>query len=317
MTISLPRSLAELYVADFRTQLPGVRDGDAECIHQARVATRRLREVLPLLIPEDDPMLAIVRTAGRTLGRVRDLDVIAETIARAEARMAVLGLVVARQRIAKTQQRARRKMIKRLEALELDELPAAVAGTAFVRLRERFADGVWKERLRDRIARRADALQHAIHSAGGVYFPKRVHRVRIATKKLRYAAEVAHETRLWRREEMLHDLRRMQTSLGDLHDLQVVVDLLSDMKTDAAPDAGVRDVRSALRAEIAELHRHYVARRDRLQDAAAVCRRFAARRRLRARHLGWPASHVRPLVIASAVLVPAALTLKQLSARKA
>ena len=152
----LPRSLAEHYLEEFQEQLPGVRDGDTESIHRARVATRRLREVLPLLVDETDPMLATIRTAGRALGRARDVDVVAAMLVRAEARMpsAALAVALARQRIGSAQQRSRRRLIKRLESLAIDELQLANASTAALgRLRDRWLSR-WKEPLRSRRQRR-------------------------------------------------------------------------------------------------------------------------------------------------------------------
>ena len=311
MLSDLPRSLAEHYFEEFHAELPGVKEGDTESIHRARVATRRLREVLPLLVEETDPMLATIRTAGRALGRARDVDVLAAMLVRAETRMpsAALAVVLARQRIAARQQRSRRRMIKRFESLALEHLQLADASTAaFGRLRERLLNG-WKGTLRSRIEQRAEALSMAVESAGGVYFPNRVHRVRIATKKLRYVVEVADQTGMWRAGAMLHDLRHIQSSLGELHDLQVVDDLMSELEGDAHVNGHIADLRAGLQADIAELHRHYVGRRERLQAAAAACERFAQHQR-RSRRFGWPVAHARPLLVASALLVPAALTLR-------
>ena len=316
MLSDLPRSLAARYLAEFQEELPGVRDGDTESIHRARVATRRLREILPLLIDKADPLLATIRRAGRALGRVRDVDVMAELLVRAETRMpsAALVIVPARQRIASDQQRSRRRLIKRLESLAVNRLHMADGSTAtFGRVRDRLMNG-WRGPLCSRIGQRAEALGDAVETAGGVYFPNRIHRVRIATKKLRYAVEVAADTRTWRAGKMLRDLRQVQSSLGELHDLQVVDDLFSDLEGDRQVDGHIPDLRSALQAEIAELHRHYVARRDRLQAAAAACTRFAETHR-RSKRLGWPTRHVRPLLVASAILVPAALMLRQRPSR--
>ena len=44
-----------------------------------------------------------------------------------------------------------------------------------------------------RVARRAASLKAAIDEAGAVYLPERLHAVRIAVKKLRYAVELEHE----------------------------------------------------------------------------------------------------------------------------
>ena len=57
--------------------LPAARDGHAESIRQARVATRRLREALPLLAPgpRGRALGKTVRRLTRALGPVRELDV--------------------------------------------------------------------------------------------------------------------------------------------------------------------------------------------------------------------------------------------------
>src|SRR5687768_11519009 len=60
-------------------QLPDIRRADEEGVHQARVAMRRLREVLPALTvthPDDASRLRkMARRLGRQLGRLRELDV--------------------------------------------------------------------------------------------------------------------------------------------------------------------------------------------------------------------------------------------------
>ena len=57
--------------------LPGARKGDAHAVHQARVATRRLREALPLVVPgkSGKTLARKVRRVTRALGPVRELDV--------------------------------------------------------------------------------------------------------------------------------------------------------------------------------------------------------------------------------------------------
>src|SRR5215207_5814489 len=64
-------------VAALRRMLPGARSGDARAVHQARVATRRLREAMPL-VEAGKPGREIERVARdltAVLGTVRELDV--------------------------------------------------------------------------------------------------------------------------------------------------------------------------------------------------------------------------------------------------
>ncbi|HUF47098.1 MAG TPA: CHAD domain-containing protein, partial [Vicinamibacterales bacterium] len=62
-----------------RRHLRRARDGDVEGVHQARVASRRLREMLPLagLAAPDEvrALTRVVRRVGRLFGPVREIDV--------------------------------------------------------------------------------------------------------------------------------------------------------------------------------------------------------------------------------------------------
>src|SRR5437867_7352268 len=63
----------------FTRMLPGVEAGEVEAIHHIRVATRRLRELLPILQQEGRKAGKLgdrLRKANRRLGRVRELDVL-------------------------------------------------------------------------------------------------------------------------------------------------------------------------------------------------------------------------------------------------
>ena len=56
-----------------------------------------------------------------------------------------------------------------------------------------------------------------MHDASGVYLPKRAHRVRVETKKLRYVLELVGSAES---AAMVKRLRRAQEVLGQLHDHQ-------------------------------------------------------------------------------------------------
>ena len=57
--------------------LPGARKGDVHAVHQARVATRRIREALPLIAHgrSGKSLKKSVRRLTRALGPLRELDV--------------------------------------------------------------------------------------------------------------------------------------------------------------------------------------------------------------------------------------------------
>src|SRR5688500_6770107 len=91
MSAMLPRQLLEQAKRTIYGHLPAVRDGAADAIHEARIATRRLREVLPLLVQYEPAAIetsaATAKRLGRVLGRVRELDVLDETLRGFEQRL--------------------------------------------------------------------------------------------------------------------------------------------------------------------------------------------------------------------------------------
>src|SRR5262245_33743733 len=64
----------------FTSHLPGVHRGRVEAVHQARVASRRLRELVPLAGWDSGTAQALgrrLRKVTQDLGPVRELDVLA------------------------------------------------------------------------------------------------------------------------------------------------------------------------------------------------------------------------------------------------
>ena len=292
-------------------QLPAVRDADVEGVHAARVATRRLREALPLFVrshPADvERVNETLKEAGRRLGRVRELDVMDEDLVRRGGRlpMAMHAIGAARRTLASRRLEARRRMIKTLDRLQLDR-------TGRLRLRPRSylrrafggatAHG-WSEVLRDRIASRAEDLRLAIDHAGGVYFPNRLHSVRVAIKKLRYSAELAGQSGLCQCEDAVGELKKAQETIGRIHDAQVLLKSMDGLiDDDKIEDREVALLKSDLEGEIAERHLKYLAQRVRLRAACAACAEASVR-------LPVKRGPVVPLLVLSGIAVPAGLFL--------
>jgi CHAD domain-containing protein len=303
-----PLTVLQTQVDALLGQLPAVRDADVEGVHQARVATRRLREALPLLsrsYPGDVKRVKkIVKRAGRRLGRVRELDVMRADLERRAGRipMAMAAIDAARKTLADRQDAARRRMIKVLDRLRLDRREQ-------LRLRHRdwwhpFAGPArgWATVLWERIDKRADDLSRAIDHCGGVYFPNRLHAVRVAAKKLRYSAELAGLAGLWRCAEAVDALKQTQDTLGHLHDAHVLLESMDGLVGDAARDREVTLLKDDLEGEIAERHAKYLAQRDRLRAATRACANAADALRLSRRP-------IMPVVALSAVAVDAGLLL--------
>jgi CHAD domain-containing protein len=101
---------------------------------------------------------------------------------------------------------------------------------------------VWRWAVDARVARRASPLRAAIDEAGGVYLPERLHTVRVAVKKLRYALELATELSAARPAAAsgrgasdLRTLRRMQDVLGRMHHVQALIEHVRETQAQVLP----------------------------------------------------------------------------------
>jgi CHAD domain-containing protein len=137
-------------------------------------------------------------------------------------------------------------------------------------------DRAWRWALDARIVRRAGALKRAIRDAGALYLSERLHRVRIALKKLRYAVELAAEASGHQTTAELRALKRTQELLGRLHDHQVLIDRVRQVQASLVPPdiTAWRDLDTlvaSLDDRCRRLHARYV--RDR-SDLVAICDRL-------------------------------------------
>jgi CHAD domain-containing protein len=281
--------------------LPDARQGSVTSVHQARVATRRLREALPLAAPGSAgrKLQRRVRKLTRALGPVRELDVALEMLDEFDRTGDVprAGIACLRPVVAGERQRLHREMVHAIERADLDKLSrkavavaqACDASTAPCRRdpRDRAAAG-------QRAARHGARLRAAIENAAGIYLPDRLHEVRIAVKKLRYTLEIADAydapgsrggkppaTRA--RAAALRTLKRAQVLLGRMHDREVLIARTRAVQgSSGAPNLRLsadldRFVRH-LEMECRQLHAQYIAIAPAL---LAVCADVMARPRRR------------------------------------
>jgi CHAD domain-containing protein len=288
-------------------QLPGVRDGNADAVHDARVATRRLRALMPILsvcYPHADlkGTARTVKKAGRALGRVRDLDVALELIGELERTLPPVAGHAAdvRASLAAKQLSARRRLVKEFDDLPLADLknvPAHLPGGRWIvsRVSGQECDGPVRKALGEQAAALRDAIEHG----SGVYFPKRAHAVRIDAKKLRYVLEMASDPEAIA-PGGLKALKKTQEVLGSLHDREVLRDRFARLaKKDKDDESTVEAVVAAIGAECERLFATYVTRRASLLEVCDAVERFAA---------STPGRFVRPgsLLRAASVALPLA-----------
>jgi len=274
-------------VSALRRVLPAAKAGDVTSLHQARVATRRLRAALPLVAtgPKAQKVVKSVRRLTRALGPVRELDVAVLILDELERGGDVPQAAIDRLRLSVMDERRHLHAAVRDEIDEFDldkvhkrALAAARKQTSGRKPKEAHS----AHQTRERTVRRARHLTVAIESAAGLYLPDRLHEVRIAVKKLRYTLELAGGAR---HASRLRTLKNAQDLLGRMHDLEVLIARTrgiqsspgaSTLKVSADLDRLVR----RLENECRQLHGHYMAARPAL---LALCHRLTAAPKPRAR----------------------------------
>jgi CHAD domain-containing protein len=268
-----------------RTQLTGVYDGTPDAVHDSRVATRRIRELLSLVpvIPgregEQDVASGYQRM-GRALGKVRDIDVQIDLIKSLEvhAPQTAPSLVVVRRDHEQQRLVRMRRLIKTLERIDVEALLRFVGDGHPAGLRTRLTSSGWRSQIRRLAVERSRTALDAIAHATGVYFPKRVHSARIAIKQLRYAGEIALRTGFGDMQSAVTALKRAQQTLGDLHDRQALADSLTDYaKHDGVDREHIKLTGQVLQGDLVNLHSEYLCRREALRESCSEIDRVAHR----------------------------------------
>jgi triphosphatase len=218
--------------------------GDPEYLHQARVALRRLRSafsVFSSVLPQSpvEPLTTGLRRLANALGPARDWDVfMTETLPPVlaafpeHAGLAQLERTSERVR-RRAQRRARRAVASvRYQRLMLD-LGLMLAAEAWLRAAEEparealaapaaeFAAGIIERRY-ERVRGRGRKLKRRTGAE--------LHRLRIAVKKLRYAADFLSPLFDGKRaRDMLFHLARLQNILGAMNDAATVEHLMGEV----------------------------------------------------------------------------------------
>jgi CHAD domain-containing protein len=262
--------------------------GDVRALHRTRVASRRLRELLPVL--ELDAALA--RKLGRRLrrvtdglGSVRELDVLSLLLdeLHESGRHGSSGLSRIATSVVRERNGARKRLRSKLPVAELWRVAEKLEDVAQA-LQKDAASGsggrreaAWRWAIEARVTNRAERLSAAMRDAGAVYLAERLHAVRIALKKLRYAVELRVEAAGEKPHAHLKALKQMQEVLGHLHDRQVLIDRIRQIQAGATADAKtereLEAIVDGLEDECRRLHARYV--RDR-GSIAAACARYGS-----------------------------------------
>jgi CHAD domain-containing protein len=248
--------------------------------------------VLPVLQLDRDVTADLIRRLRKVterIGPVRELDVLLRQIDELQqsGRYDPSSLSRVASAVSKRRSAARERLLAKLPVASVrriasklsrivDQLAAEEQGPG----RNQATNRAWRWAVGARIARRAATLKSTIDEAGSVYLPERLHAVRIAVKKLRYALELEHEISGGvKLTPHLRVLKRNQELLGRLHDRQLLIEQVRQVQASSAPpDLGswrrLDTLSATLENECRRLHARY------LRDSTAlvaVCERFPAR----------------------------------------
>lgn len=246
------RKLALRQLNRFVSLEPKVLKGDdPDAIHDMRVASRRLQQVLDLIFPKPLPREARrlrvkIRRCRRALGGVRNCDVLLQQVEgrlsrnrcpHREAWMAVKHDL--QERRSESFSRAIRKLSKvnlavfymRTKEI-LDQLEPTPdqdlrphplpqpGGSALEPFPARIAQalvGVWSEFEKQVAFSHRETTAPAIHGA------------RICAKRLRYLLEVVNQFGIQGSSDALIWLKKIQQHLGDWHDMEVLEEMVIEM----------------------------------------------------------------------------------------
>jgi CHAD domain-containing protein len=225
-------------VAAIKAQHSSACAGDAEAVHQIRVAITRLRAAVAFFAPivvdaEWRRLKEEIDWLNGPLGAARDSDVVVEYARR--KRYGAWALRMIGERLDQRQLQDHRRLVHCLRSVRTQRLVAAIA--AWIR------QGRWLERYRRR--KHAEALQsycareldrwHERLIRKGRHLKtlgaSRRHRLRIKAKRFRYMLEALTETVALLGRGKFHHLhrpaKRLQRALGDMRDIERFAGLAS------------------------------------------------------------------------------------------
>jgi triphosphatase len=215
------------------------RTRSAETLHQTRIGLRRLRAALsafrPLVVDDRlNGITAEVKWLAGELDRARDLDVFSDAMINADAdQQPDAPLAAFRKQLLSAHNKAYRRAVAAIEGSRFANLLLDI--TEWVELGSWSGDparedlrcitiGAFAGPVLDRLHRRV--RKH--HRDFVKMEPTERHRLRIAAKKLRYAAEMfsgAFPDHLKRQRSYFAALKGLQDRLGELNDLTVAGEL--------------------------------------------------------------------------------------------
>ena len=205
---------------------------DAKMIHDVRVWSRRLQQILSMLASQSTKknkprkLMRALRSIRKILGRPRNLDVmtelVQEKIAAASNPMTRDAWDQLRAQLGNRRARAVERSREKLRGFDLVNF----ADRARV-LIDSSADAL-EDSLKKSVAGALADWRDAIATAKARPEPKEVHALRIAGKRLRYRVELLAELADGPAKARVKSLRLLQDQLGSWHDRQVLLETCAE-----------------------------------------------------------------------------------------
>jgi CHAD domain-containing protein len=224
---------------------------DPEGVHDMRVASRRLRSALQDFAPyiRQRPLKTCakqIREIAQCLGRVRDLDVSIATLEKLASRCpadvlpGIQRLMQERIRLLEPQRASLERIIAKdtFEQLVSEFLQASRRATRpkVGKNKDGVTEPSFRETSREIIAKRVDELERIGSTVFEPLRQKRLHRMRIAAKRVRYSIQLFAQCLPDAVNAVAEPVARLQGNLGDLHDADVFIQELAMQLTASTGD---------------------------------------------------------------------------------
>jgi CHAD domain-containing protein len=230
-----------------------------EAVHDARVATRRLRAALHLFrdLGELEPLEKDVKHLQDALGEVRDLHVQGEWLGQSarEARQARrTGYTALEQQVTAPLEQKERRLRTALKRWDEHTVPALENAAEHLKGSGRYGG----KRVRKQLRRRLHSLHTRMKDYARAPEPQTAHAIRKMAKKLRYEAELVRPAMRREMKTLQKALVPMQEVLGELHDADVRLELLEGLASKARGPrrTAARELLERVRAEREEQAAH-------------------------------------------------------------
>jgi CHAD domain-containing protein len=212
---------------------------DIEDVHDMRVASRRLRSALNDFKPFLSKQIIShfqkqIRLTARSLGMVRDKDVAIQRLEELQPTVPdnlKSGIDIMIEKISREREKARTSLLQVMEDLDLSQLREDFIDALGSEAAYSYPKGIkFHQASRQMIGTR---YQQLLDLGASLYHPykiEKLHRARIAAKRLRYVIELFTSC-LPELDYFAKEVAKLQSSLGEVHDYdEWIINLGKELK---------------------------------------------------------------------------------------